>query len=98
MAMMKKSSPKKIDDDTPRKRQNYTMEEKLGIIKESAAGKTKAQIAREKNMDETTVCSILGNIHIQGVPPISTQLGFQFLIFLIFLSKKTRFAIKTQMV
>ena len=59
----KKSSPKKNDDDTPRKRQKYTMEEKLGIIKESAAGKTKAQIAREKNMDETTVCSILGNIH-----------------------------------
>ena len=34
--------------------------------------------------------------HIQDVPPISTQ--FQFLTFLIVLSKKTRFAIKTQMV
>ena len=31
-------------------------------------------------------------IHIQGVPPISTQLRFQFSIFLIFLSKKTSFA------
>ena len=32
---------------------------------------------------------------LQGVPPISTQFRFQFLIVL---SKKTRFAIKTQMV
>ena len=61
---MKKSSPKKNDDDTPRKRQNYTMEEKLEIIKQSAAGKTKAQIAREKNMDETTVCSILDELQL----------------------------------
>ena len=35
---------------------------------------------------------------IQGVPPIGTQLQSQFLIFLIFLSKETMFAIKTQMV
>ena len=34
---------------------------------------------------------------IQGVPSFCPQLWFQFLIFLIFLSKKTRFAIKTQM-
>ena len=35
--------------------------------------------------------------HIQGVPSICPQLWFQFLIFLIFLSKKTRFVIKTKM-
>ena len=35
-------------------------------------------------------------IYIQGVPSISTHFRFQFLTFLI--SKKTRFAMKTQMV
>ena len=38
------------------------------------------------------------NTHIQGVPSISTHLWFQFLTFLIVVSKNTRFAIKTQMV
>ena len=40
------------------------MEDKLVIINESRAGKTNAQIAREKNMDETTVCSILDELHL----------------------------------
>ena len=61
----KKSSSKKNEDDTPRKRQNFTMEDKLVIIHQSAAkGKTNAQIAREKNMDETTVCSILDELQL----------------------------------
>ena len=59
----KKSSSKK-NDDTPRKRIKFTMEDKLVIINESRAGKTNAQIAREKNMDETTVCSILDELHL----------------------------------
>ena len=60
----KKTSSKKNDDDTPRKRINFTMEDKLVIINESSKGKTNAQIAREKNMDETTVCSILDELHL----------------------------------
>ena len=35
------------------------MEEKIQIIKEYEAGKTKTQIGREKNMNEWSVCSIL---------------------------------------
>ena len=42
--------------------------------------------------------SIKTDLHIQGVPAISTQFRSQFLTFLIFLWKKTRFAILTQMV
>ena len=65
----KKAPPNKIErkninlsgqDDIPRKKHNYTMEEKIEIIKESKAGKTNAQMAKEKkNMFETSVCSIL---------------------------------------
>ena len=61
----KKSSPKKNEDDiSPRKRQNFTMQDKLVIIHKSSKGKTNAQIARELNMDETTVCSILDELQL----------------------------------
>ena len=41
-----------------------TMEEKLEIIKESADGKTNAQIALRKNMNETSVCTILDELQL----------------------------------
>ena len=38
------------------------------------------------------------SFHVQGVPPISTHFWFQFLTFLMVLSKKSNLAILTQMV
>ena len=54
---------KKLEKAT-KKSGKTTMEEKLDIIKESAAGKTNAQIALRKNMDETSVCSILDELQM----------------------------------
>ena len=60
----KKSSPNKKEDDTPKKRLSFTMQDKLVIIHKSSKGKTNAQVARELNMDETTVCSILDELQL----------------------------------
>ena len=58
-----KKAVKKSEKAT-KKSGKTTMEEKLDIIKESAAGKTNAQIALRKNMDETSVCSILDELQM----------------------------------
>ena len=54
----------KKSEKATKKSGKTTMEEKLDIIKESAAGKTNAQIALRKNMDETSVCSILDELQM----------------------------------
>ena len=46
----------------------------------------------------SVVASFFKEFYIQGVPPISTHIWFQFLTFLIALSKNTIYAIKPQMV
>ena len=58
-----KKAVKKSEKAT-KKSGKTTMEEKLDIIKESAAGKTNAQIALRKNMDESSVCSILDELQL----------------------------------
>ena len=58
------SKAAKKSEKATKKSGKTTMEEKLEIIKDSAAGETNAQIALRKNMDETSVCSILDELQM----------------------------------